>query len=56
MNGKHKQGDGDCVEFGAHGQTFREKGAFLVHSQLLLTIGDNGTTNFRMFHTHKKRF
>ena len=33
MNGKHKQGDGDCVEFGAHGQTIR-KGAFLDHSQL----------------------
>ena len=52
MNGKHKQGDGDCVEFGAHGQTFRKWGLFGSFSTLL-TNGDNGTTNFRMFHTHK---
>ena len=54
MNGKHKQGDGEYVEFGAHGQTYRKKGLFGSFSTLL-TIGDNGTTNFRMFHTHKKR-
>ena len=53
MNGKHKQGDGDCVEFGAHGQTFRKRGLFGSFSTLL-TNGDNGTTNFRMFHTQKK--
>ena len=50
MNGKHKQGDGDCVEFGAHSQTFRKRGLFGSFSTLL-TIGDNGTTNFR---THTK--
>ena len=53
MNGKHKQGDGDCVEFGAHGQTFRKRGLFGSFSTLL-TIGDNRTTNFRVFsHTQK---
>ena len=50
MNGKHKQSDGDCVEFGAHGRTFRKRGLFGSFSTLL-TIGDNGTTNFR---THTK--
>ena len=53
MNGKHKQGDGDYVEFGAHGQTIRKRGLFGSFSTLL-TNGDNGTTNFRMFHTHTK--
>ena len=53
MNGKHKQGDGDCVEFGAHGQTFRKRGLFGSFSTLL-TIGDSGTTNFRVSsHTQK---
>ena len=53
MNGKHKQGDGDYVEFGASSQTFRKR-AFLDHSQLLLT-SDNRTTNVRVVfsHTHK---
>ena len=31
-----------------------EKGAFLDHSQLLLTSGENKTTNLRVFHKHTK--